>query len=136
MCQWHDYHLTGYRVDGECRTLTLSLAWLYEGVAPRPRVHLVFSGVEGYLFEHDLGIGVVACIGEEDLPAFLGRQEPAFQQSERWGWPTFWRGSAEATAASLQAVGARPYFLDSALGMTGWVVAQRLDHHETRAGCC
>lgn len=136
MCQWHDYHITGYCLDGEGKKLTLYLAWLYESGPHRSPAHLVFTGVAGHRFEDDDGTGVVACIGEEDLDDFLRRMQPEFVAREPWCWPAFWRRTLEATAEHIRADGARCYFLDSAIGMHGWIVAKGLDHHAVGPNCC
>lgn len=121
---FHDYHLIGYEVDGQRRELRLNLAWLYsEGSEPRPPEQVVFSDVEDYFFEHDLGVNIVYAIEEVDMLKVLQACEQRFRESEKWGWPRFWKGSTSATVAQLGVKGAKCFELSSSYGLSGWVIA-------------
>jgi len=124
MKSFHDYHLTGYEVDGQRRELRLNLAWLYlEGDKSLQPECLVFSGVEDYFFEHDLGVNVVYSIEEVPLLTHLEANASYFQEEAKWGWPRFWRGSVSKTIDQLRAKDAKCFELSSSYGLSGWVIA-------------
>ena len=124
MNSFHDYHLTGYEVDGQRRELRLNLAWLYPTDAePREPARLIFSGVEDYFFEHDLGVNIVYAIEEIALLTHLQACEQQFQKSKQWGWPRFWTGEVAKSMEQLNAKGAKCFELSSSYGLSGWVVA-------------
>jgi hypothetical protein len=121
---FHDFHLTGYEVDGQRRELRLNLAWLYpEDTKGRGTQQIVFLGVEGYFLEHDLGVSIVYAIEEVPLLAHVEANAEQFRKSSKLGWPPFWKGDVSATMASLSASGAKCFELSSSYGMSGWVVA-------------
>jgi hypothetical protein len=54
MRSWHDFHITGYAIDGKNRELVFELEWPYDSSVDLKRARLEFSGVECYYLEHDL----------------------------------------------------------------------------------
>ncbi len=62
----HDFHLIGYSVDVDARTILLRTEWRYAD-QPRRKVDALFEGVEAYAFRDDppgtilFGIEEVAC---------------------------------------------------------------------------
>jgi hypothetical protein len=124
MHSFHDYHLTGYEVDGQRRELRLTLAWLYpEDPETRAPEQVIFCGVEDYFFEHDLGVNIVYSIEEVPLLGHLQDCEQQFQSSKKWGWPRFWTGEVSKTMEQLSAKGAKCFELSSSYGLSGWIVA-------------
>ena len=71
MQDWHDYHLFGYSVDGEQDRITFHLTWPYEGDEKLERHTLVFTQIEGYYFQYDLGGNIIFSIEERPLGAFV-----------------------------------------------------------------
>ena len=95
---YHDYHLFGYRVDGEKKELQFDVAWLYpEDPNPRPRETVTFRKVEGYFLEHDLGVNILYAIEEVDIVEHINSNARFFEEQSKWGWPAFWKASAERT---------------------------------------
>jgi hypothetical protein len=127
MKSFHDYHLIGYEVDGQCRELRMNLAWQYpDDPNPRPPEQIVFEGVEDYFSEHDLGVNIVSAIEEVPLLAHLEAHANKFRESSKWGWPRFWRGEIAKTVDYLNARSGRCLELSSSYGLTGWVVAAKV----------
>ena len=123
MKSYHDYHLTGYEVDGEVREVRLHLAWQYpDDPTPRSPETVVFEGVEDYFFEHDLGVNIVYSVEEVPLLEHLEAWASKFQDSAKWGWPKFWRGQVPNTMQHLSCKDARCFELCSSYGLSGWVV--------------
>ena len=130
---WHDYCLAGHTVDGERRRITFDLVWPFDSAVDIRRATVIFFGVEGYAFEHDLGKNIVLALSEEPLDAFLQEQAELFRAESRWGWPPFWRGDVPLTLAALSAKGVRCFEVSSSYGLTGWVLATGIDHRDTSA---
>ncbi len=107
----HEYAVDTYRVDGERRTIRFSLRAPESSSNRRGSSELVFSDVEGYLFERDL----------------------YFAHESQWGWPQFWRGSADLTAAWLASRGCRVWRIATSYGLSGWVVAGNATFHNGHA---
>ena len=129
----HEYAVDTYRVDGERRTIRFSLS-APESSSNRPgSSELVFSDVEGYLFERDLDAAIVLAAEELPLDTFLTENEDYFAHESQWGWPQFWRGSADLTAAWLASRGCRVWRIATSYGLSGWVVAGNATFHNGHA---
>jgi len=120
---FHDYHLTGYSVDGDPATITFKLCWPYDSQVEVLKALLVFTQVEGYFFAHDLGGNIISEIAEMPLMPFIEDNSTYFSEEKRSNWPLFWRGTVEATALFLNERQARLWTIDSCYGLYGWIVA-------------
>jgi len=114
MQSFHDYHLTGYSVDGQAPP---------DAEIPRPPQILVFLGVQDYFLEHDMGINIVYGIEEVSLEEHVRSNADSFALSSKWGWPRFWLESADATTSQLRSKDMKCFELSSSYGLSGWVVA-------------
>jgi hypothetical protein len=133
MRAWHDYHLTGYKVDGVGHEITFEVSWPYKSSTDIAFAFVVFSEVEGYFFEHDLGANILYSLAEEPLEAFLTEHAKRFEQEAKWGWPLFWRGSAQQTLDHLNAKNIKCFEISSSYGLSGWVLAAKVEHREPEA---
>ena len=133
---WHDFHITGYTVNGAQRELAFDLLWPYESASDVRRARIVFGGVEAYHLEHDLGGNIVHGFAERPLREFLEAWAEHFALNCKYGWPRFWRSmphpprpvawELEAAHQSLAERGAKCIELASSYGLSGWVVAATL----------
>jgi hypothetical protein len=138
MRSWHDYHITGYSVDGPSQRITLFVSWPYKTETDIERASVIFSGVECYYFEYDLGTSIVLDLGEWPLQDFLAAWSDRFETECKWGWPRFWRPkplarqtTAQATEeafATLSQKKVRCFELSSSYGMSGWILATEVSH--------
>jgi hypothetical protein len=133
MRRWHDYHLTGYAVEGAQERLIFNLIWPYHTETSIAAATLVFSGVAGYFFRHDLGVNIVASIEEIPLENFLLEHGELFDQEKQWGWPLFWKSNVGDTLAHLQEKEIRCVGISSSYGLTGWILASAVVEHLTDA---
>jgi hypothetical protein len=133
MRAWHDYHLTGYAVDGTNARITFEVSWPYESEADIGRAVVVFSGVEGYFFEHDLGANILYSLAEQPLEPFLAEHAEHFERERKWGWPLFWKGGVEQTATHLAAKHVKCFEVSSSYGLSGWVLATNVEHYVPQA---
>jgi len=120
--------LRDYEIDGKNRTMRFTLTRPNGGDAFRS-VELVFRDVEGYLLKRDAGSDRALAVEEQTLTAFLGQNEAYFAREARWGWPRFWRGSAQSTAAWLASRGSRVWAISASYGFSGWIVAGNAMYH-------
>ena len=129
MATVHDFHLIGYSVDVDARTIVLHTEWRYAG-HPLRKVDAVFEGVEAYAFRDDPLGTVLFDIEEVDATLQLeARWKELEESSRRSGAPRFWRRAQDETRASfarLLAQGAKWFDVSSSIGMNGWVFCQSL----------
>lgn len=133
MRSWHDFHITGYAVNGEQREISFEVKWPYESESVARRAKIVFCGVEAYFLEHDLGANIVYDFSEQPLRQFLEEWAEHFESSCKYGWPKFWRPQAhparpvavelEDAYVRLANGGAKCVELASSYGMSGWLIA-------------
>jgi hypothetical protein len=127
MRSWHDYHLTGYSVDGPGARIVFNVSWPYDTSTDIRTAKVVFSGVAGYCFVDDLGSNILYSISESPLDTFLAEHARQFEQRQKWGWPLFWKGTVDATFKFLNEAKALCFEVSSSYGLEGWVLATRVD---------
>jgi hypothetical protein len=128
MRPWHDYHLTAYTVDGENRRISFQLVWPYRTETGVRRATVIFSGVARHFFAYDHGVSIVLAFEEGPLAESLDKHTHQFEDGEKWGWPSFWRGNVENTAAYLEEQSLRFFEISSSYGLSGWVCARDVNH--------
>lgn len=138
MHSWHDFHITGYAVNGKRRELVFELEWPYDSSVDLKRAKLEFSGVECYYLEHDLGGNIVYSFAERPLREFLTEWTDRFEVESKWGWPKFWRPiphpkrpvevEREESLKALSAMQVRCIELSSSYGLSGWILAVGSQH--------
>ncbi len=143
MHSWHDFHITGYAVDGKNREITFDLEWPYDSTTDVDRARLRFTGVEGYFVEHDLCENIVYAFREWPLRDFLQEWSERFEVACKWGWPRFWRPGPHPVRPLLEeledvhqrlvAAGVRCIELSSSYGLSGWVLAVAVSHDVVKA---
>jgi hypothetical protein len=126
MNSFHDHWLTGHTVDGEKGLLIFRLSEDPRSTEKPRLVDLVFEGLQDYFLEHDLGVNVVYSIQEKALDSFLAENQERFKEQSKWGWPKFWKGDVEKTHAFLSKNQSRSWGLETSYGLSGWVVATRV----------
>jgi hypothetical protein len=133
MATVHDFHLIGYSVDIDARTIVLRTEWRYAD-QPLRKVDAVFEGVEAYAFRDDPLGTVLFDIEEVDATRQLeARWQELDESSRRSGAPRFWRQVPDETRSSfarLLAQGAKWFEISSSIGMNGWVFCHALTLRE------
>lgn len=128
----HGYEMDGYRIDGS--TIRFALKGLETPNGSRAGVELVFRDVEGYFFRRNAAADVALAVEEQPLEDFLADNETHFDREARWGWPRFWQGSADRTAAWLAARGRRVWTVSGSYGLSGWIVAAKAAYQNVATG--
>lgn len=122
----HDNVIVGYSVD--CRSREIRLQTEFEG---RDGLHenttVVFVGVEAYFFENDGSQNVIFDVVEDTAESVLAQNVERFREGHRQaGWPRFWTDSVDDVRAYLHKNQIRAFWLESSVGMSGWVLAQEM----------
>ena len=113
--------MRSYRIESD--TIRFALAEPAGNGAIPSSVELVFRDVEGYFFRRNATAGVALAVEEQALASFLAENEAQFSREARWGWPRFWQGSAERTAAWLASRARRVWTVTASYRLSGWIVA-------------
>jgi hypothetical protein len=133
----HDHDVVGYSVDGRGRRIILQTENSY-APEPRPRLDVVFVGVEFYQFRFANLVSILAEITEVPLREALETMADELSEGiHSCGWPERWGmdpAHNEARLRELEAAGARFFEIDSAIGLQGWVVASGFDYEEHPPG--
>lgn len=129
----HDYEVNAYLVDGKTRTIRFTLVPPKGSPNRNDSCGLIFQEVEGYCLQRHLGTGIVLAVEEQPFVAFLTENEEHFAHESQWGWPQFWRGSTDLTAAWLGSRGCRVWTIATSYGLSGWVVAGNAAFHNGHA---
>jgi hypothetical protein len=128
----HDYEMQGYHIDGN--TIRFALTQQETTGAAGSSVELVFRDVEGYFFRRNAAADVALAVEEQQLARFLADNEAYFAREARWGWPRFWQGSADRTAAWLGARRCRVWTVSASYGLWGWIVAGNAAYKNVATG--
>lgn len=121
-----DHYLRSYTVDAEARTI--SFVAVYKDASPYDVADATFRGVEGYHFERDNLGTILLDVRELPLDEFIATEREALEAGRVFAWPDLWNRD-DATLATFvrENSGLRAYYLESAVGMEGWVLAERFD---------
>ncbi len=118
----HDFHLIGYTVDVDARTILLRTEWRYAG-QPLRKVDAVFEGVEAYAFRDDPLGTVLFDIEQVDATRALEARWTELDEScRRAGAPRFWGRTPDETRASfakLLAQDTKWFEVTASIGMNG-----------------
>jgi hypothetical protein len=132
MAAFHDYRLIAIYVNGRRRELTLTAEEMHAPGLPAV-TEIVFHGVEAYELLNDNFQTILSDVTPLPLDAFVAANMERFRAGfTSSGWPTFFNlsDSVAAVVDRLRARGLGAFEIGSALGMNGWVVAER---YTTRA---
>jgi hypothetical protein len=130
---FHDYEVNAYLVDGKSRTIRFTLSPPDCSANRNDSSEVTFHEVEGYWLQRDFGTGIALAVEEQPVVAFLIENEAHFAHESQWGWPQFWRGSVDLTAAWLTSLGCRVWTIATSYGLSGWVVAGNATFHNSHA---
>jgi hypothetical protein len=120
---FHDFHIAGYSISDFGGTIVLDLVYDYPN-QPKIESHIKFSEVAAYHFVHTGG-AIMTDIEEVSLENLLERVGDSL--AERWrqhGGYIHWRDDRSEYRVILEKEGYRAWFLDSAIGFEGFVIAK------------
>jgi hypothetical protein len=120
--RYHDFHLHGYTVADFGRKIKLHLVFDYPG-SPEGESHIEFTDVACYQFYHTGG-SIITAIDEEPLHDFVRKEEAYLVAAIARGGLQFWRSDVDDYLRQLKDGGYHAWRLESAIGFSGFVVAQ------------
>lgn len=121
----HDNFILSYEV--RCDTKEIRLRTEYRDRSPIEKTDVVFSGVEAYHFEGDNFQNIILDIMESTPSELVAKNAELFERGRKYGWPGTWNSSPEKLLAFINARQLQGYELYSSYGMTGWVLAVRME---------
>ena len=120
--KYHDYHLRGYSVGDYGKTIRLDLVW--PGADQPERVsEIAFSGVAFYSFKHSAP-AIITNIDQVPISEFMSDYGTEICQLAAAHGITGWRDTLGNFSAHLNASGVQAWYIDSAIGFSGVVLAQ------------
>jgi hypothetical protein len=121
----HDNHLVAYTVLAKDRRILLQTE--FRDREPHEFTDVIFEEVLAYDFEGDLFGTIIFDVKEVDLSALLKEHDTMFEEGYRYGWPRGWEKAREPIETYVRRMGMRAFELSSSYGMSGWVLAQRME---------
>ena len=118
----HDNRIVGYEVDCEAHRVVLHT--VTDPSQPPERVDVVFNEVIAYKFEGDNFANVLTSLTEASLDELVRENAALFAENQKYSWPGPWNESTDSVLRHCESLGAKAFFLRSAYGMGGWVIAQ------------
>lgn len=117
----HDARLVGYDVDGESRKISFRLR--PEGQFDQC-LTLEFAGVFAHSFKHVNAVSIMGRIYEIDCADLVSKEwGPLAEGMRSDGWPEELPASPEAAQDFLKTRGQRAFVIESAIGISGWLLA-------------
>ncbi|WP_284421526.1 MULTISPECIES: hypothetical protein [unclassified Bradyrhizobium] len=117
---FHDGNLVAYEVD--CETRRIRLVIRPEGEAARQSV--MFTGVQGYHFQHDAFGNIIFALEEVAVDTILAEHAGQIAETDRMaGRPGAWSEDPTTAAQALAAQGVRGFVLSASFGLSGWILA-------------
>ncbi len=126
--RYHDFHLRGYTVTESGRKIELHLAYDYPGSAEKDS-RIEFTDVACYHFSHTEG-AIITDIAEEPLREFIKKEEEFLASAAAQDGLRFWRSDASDYLRQLEEDGYHAWRLESAIGFSGFIVAQAVREKE------
>lgn len=122
----HDNHLLSYIVSSETREIRLRTVYPAYDQVEAEYTDVIFTGVIAYHFINDSFGTIITDVSETSVESIYAEYKDLFDVGKRYGWPGIWNENEkrEADPAYLGAQGIKGFYLSSAIGMTGWVLAK------------
>ncbi|WP_315722445.1 MULTISPECIES: hypothetical protein [unclassified Bradyrhizobium] len=121
---FHDGHLVAYEVNCEERRIKLVI----RPEAEQAWHSVVFTGVEGYHFEHDALGNIIYALQEVAVDVVLSDYGAQIAEAYRLsGAPGAWAEDLTTAAQVLAAQGVRGFELSASLGLSGWILARGVE---------
>ena len=124
--RYHDYHLDRYEVSDRGQTITLHLVYGYPGQETDYSC-IRFVGVALYSFVHTQN-AIITDISEVSIPELLSEYRAEVDEWNRMYGLKHWKDSVDSYGTKLQDERCRAWYLESAIGFHGFVVAQAVEN--------
>lgn len=126
--RYHDFHLRGFTVSESGRKIELHLVYDHPGRTERDS-HIEFTDVACYHFSHTEA-AIIAGIDEEPLSDFVQKEEGFLVSSATQDGLRLWHSDLHDYLRRFEEGGYHAWRLSSAIGFSGFVVAQAVNEKE------
>ncbi len=124
--RYHDYHLDKYEVSNRGEIITFHLVYEYAGEETNHST-ITFSDVTLYNFTHTAG-AIITDIYEERIRDFVSKWGEELKEWNRLYGVTLFNDSLDNYANTLESEGYRTWFIESAIGFFGFVIAKAISN--------
>jgi hypothetical protein len=127
----HDNNVYAYAVECERRRIVLYTEYRDGGVEEYTDV--IFTSVVAHHFECVLPGNILFDIKEVEPEEIVGHSADVFTRQKNYGWPAIEYGDPQDLASILKQQGIRGFEIGSSYGLSGWVLATRMEVAERTA---
>lgn len=120
----HDNTLNSYCVDAGKEEIRLCTSFAAQGLQEYSDV--IFTGVVAYRFGLDNFGTIIFDVYETNLESIYTDNRELFEYGRKYCWPGTWNASDESVLDYLIANEIKGYQISSAIGLTGWVLAESM----------
>ena len=124
--RYHDYELDKYEVSKRGELITLHLVYEYTG-EETDKSAITFSDVVLYNFTHT-SCAIITEIYEENISEFISKWSEELKEWNRLYGVTLFRTSFEDYAKNLESEGYKAWYIESAIGFYGFIVAKTVNN--------
>nr|WP_136252929.1 hypothetical protein [Ningiella ruwaisensis] len=122
MLRFHDYHLQKYEVTDHGKTVKLYLGFGYPG-KETDLSEITFAEVAVYHFEHT-AYSIITDIENVPIRSIVEEEKDNIQNWNRYYGVDIWKDDFEATVNYLESNNYSAWYIESAIGFGGFVVAK------------
>ena len=125
MLRFHDYHLQKYEVSDHGKTVKLYLGFGYPG-KETDFSEITFTEVAIYHFVHTAS-SIITDIENVPISSLFENEKENVQNWNRHLGVDIWKDDIETTVNYLQSNNYSGWYIESAIGFSGFVVAKSVD---------
>ncbi|MGX7149048.1 hypothetical protein [Enterococcus ureasiticus] len=116
----HDYEILNYNINFKNSLLTMDVT------NEDSNKRIEFVGAIAHQFSDEIPYSIILDLDELDMKHFFSSNKDLLEEKKNSGWPLIC-SSVEELEKMLQESDIRYYVLYSSYGMTGWVLAERVE---------
>lgn len=116
----HDYEILNYNINFKNSLLTIDVT------NDESNKRIDFVGAIAHQFSDEIPYSIILDLDELDIKHFFSSNKDLLEEKKNSGWPLMY-SSVEELEKMIQESDIRYYVLYSSYGMTGWVLAERVE---------
>lgn len=116
----HDYEILNYNINFKNSLLTIDVT------NDESNKRIDFVGTIAHQFSDEIPYSIILDLDELDIKHFFSSNKDLLEEKKNSGWPLMY-SSVEELEKMIQESDIRYYVLYSSYGMTGWVLAERVE---------
>lgn len=115
----HDYEILNYNVNFKNSLLTIDVT------NDKSNKKIEFVDTIAHQFSDEIPYSIILDLEELDMKYFFSRNNDLLEEKKNSGWPLMY-SSVEELEVMIDESNIRYYVLYSSYGMTGWVLAKKV----------